>query len=310
MQVALVEMQRRVQSRVPLPWIQADREWLRGPAGRRPPARPLRRHPARLDRLPAHASARPPTSCTGSRRWSAADHQQIARARARRQRARAAASNVVRRHLGRRRRRSRDRAPEGAPPSLDQVLVLAMRPFLARCAEVADAAVRSGDWNHGHCPFCGWEPDFAVITPSADRRLICGRCVAQWAFGAAHLSVLLERRPRADHVVCDARRPVPRLRVRRLPAVSQGVRRAERVAAGDGVGGFDRDAAARRGRDAAGLHRLKKSSVLKSRGARKDRRETFLCVSCVLCGSSYRLLLGLRRNRLRGEQGGVPRSPS
>jgi FdhE protein len=37
-------------------------------------------------------------------------------------------------------------------------------------------------WTHGHCPFCGWEPDFAVITPSADRRLICGRCLAQWNF--------------------------------------------------------------------------------------------------------------------------------
>ena len=29
MQLALVDMQRRVQSRVPLPWIQVDTEWLR-----------------------------------------------------------------------------------------------------------------------------------------------------------------------------------------------------------------------------------------------------------------------------------------
>src|SRR5258706_12628439 len=29
MQLALVEMQRRVQSRVPLPWIQVDPEWVR-----------------------------------------------------------------------------------------------------------------------------------------------------------------------------------------------------------------------------------------------------------------------------------------
>src|SRR2546422_10849667 len=29
MQLALVEMQRRVQGRVPLPWIQVDPEWLR-----------------------------------------------------------------------------------------------------------------------------------------------------------------------------------------------------------------------------------------------------------------------------------------
>ena len=29
MQIALVDMQRRVQGRVPLPWIQVDPEWLR-----------------------------------------------------------------------------------------------------------------------------------------------------------------------------------------------------------------------------------------------------------------------------------------
>ena len=75
------------------------------------------------------------------------------------------------------------RAPEGAPPSLDQVLVLALRPFLARCAEALMQRDLSA-WTHGNCPFCGWEPDFAVIMPSADRRLICGRCVGQWAFGS------------------------------------------------------------------------------------------------------------------------------
>ena len=75
------------------------------------------------------------------------------------------------------------RAPEGAPPSLDQVLVLALRPFLARCAEALMQRDLSA-WTHGHCPFCGWEPDFAVIMPSADRRLICGRCIGQWAFGS------------------------------------------------------------------------------------------------------------------------------
>ena len=64
-----------------------------------------------------------------------------------------------------------------APAGLDQVLVLALRPFLARCAEALTPQVDLASWNHGHCPICGWEPDFAVITPGADRRLICGRCV-------------------------------------------------------------------------------------------------------------------------------------
>ena len=78
---------------------------------------------------------------------------------------------------------ARGRAPEGAPASLDQVLVLAMRPFLARCAEALAPRADLLAWAHGHCPVCGWEPDFAVIMPNAERRLICGRCVAQWAFG-------------------------------------------------------------------------------------------------------------------------------
>jgi len=68
------------------------------------------------------------------------------------------------------------------PAGLDQVLVLAIRPFLARCAEALARQIDLGGWTHGHCPICGWEADFAVITPGADRRLFCRRCVAQWAF--------------------------------------------------------------------------------------------------------------------------------
>jgi FdhE protein len=37
-------------------------------------------------------------------------------------------------------------------------------------------------WIHGSCPLCAGEPDFAVITPAADRILICGRCSARWRF--------------------------------------------------------------------------------------------------------------------------------
>ena len=76
----------------------------------------------------------------------------------------------------------RGRTIEGAPENLEQVLLLAIRPFLARSAEALMQRADFSGWRFGHCPFCGWEPDFALITPAADRRLICGRCVAQWAF--------------------------------------------------------------------------------------------------------------------------------
>ncbi len=67
------------------------------------------------------------------------------------------------------------------PPGAAQVLLLALRPFVARCAETL-ARVDLADWKAGYCPICGWEPEFATILPSAERRLICGRCTAQWPF--------------------------------------------------------------------------------------------------------------------------------
>jgi hypothetical protein len=80
--------------------------------------------------------------------------------------------------------RPTDTPPEASPAegSLDQVFVLALRPFLARCVEVLTQSDGLESWQQGRCPVCGWEPDFAVITRDADRRLICGRCLAQWGF--------------------------------------------------------------------------------------------------------------------------------
>ncbi|NOT27014.1 MAG: formate dehydrogenase accessory protein FdhE [Acidobacteria bacterium] len=70
--------------------------------------------------------------------------------------------------------------PDG--PLLDQVFMLAMRPFLARCAEVLQPSSELSRWTHAHCPLCGGEPDFSVITPAAERHLICGRCALRWKF--------------------------------------------------------------------------------------------------------------------------------
>ncbi len=181
MQIALVDMQRRVQSRVPLPWIQVDSEWVRTQrvAGRpivrfadipldwtdfrltlRQTADILRRHDAleaadyeAIVHLGRDGHALEPMVTEWYNATSGVDGADV-----------------------------RDRLPTGAPANLDQVLVLALRPFLARCAEALAPQTELSPWNHGRCPFCGWEPDFAVITPSADRRLICGRCVAEWSF--------------------------------------------------------------------------------------------------------------------------------
>jgi len=186
MQVALVDMQRRVQSRVPLPRLQAAADWLQA---QQRAGRPL----VRFDDIPLDwTDFRLTFRQTADilRRFEAidaAEHEQIV--------ALGRDGNVleplVRRWYtatsgvdGPDASDARDRTPEGAPPSLDQVLVLAIRPFLARCAEALMPRAELQAWTHGHCPICGWEPDFAAILPNAERRLICGRCVAQWSGGA------------------------------------------------------------------------------------------------------------------------------
>ncbi len=77
--------------------------------------------------------------------------------------------------------------PDAAAPhpdvnGLESVLLQAMRPFLTRSADAIMARSDLSSWNRGTCPLCGGEPDFAVITPAADRLLICGRCLARWRF--------------------------------------------------------------------------------------------------------------------------------
>lgn len=74
---------------------------------------------------------------------------------------------------------SHDESPGGM---LDQVLTLAMRPFLVRCTEVLQQRPDLSLWTHSHCALCGSEPDFSVITPAAERHLICARCWLRWKF--------------------------------------------------------------------------------------------------------------------------------
>jgi formate dehydrogenase maturation protein FdhE len=68
------------------------------------------------------------------------------------------------------------------PAGIDSVLTQAVRPFLVRCAEAMLASADLSAWTARHCPVCAGEPDFATITPAAERHLICGRCTARWRF--------------------------------------------------------------------------------------------------------------------------------
>lgn len=73
-----------------------------------------------------------------------------------------------------------DVSPEIA--GLETVLLQAMRPFLSRCADAVMARTTFNAWRHGNCPLCGGEPDFSCITPAADRLLLCSRCTSRWGF--------------------------------------------------------------------------------------------------------------------------------
>lgn len=181
MQIALVDVQRRVQARVPLPWIQPDPAWLASQQAAGRPA--VRFGDIPLDWTDFRLTFRQTVEIL--HRFGAVDAPERQRLLALAREGHTLEPVVTAWYLntsGVEASKSDPGPPTADMPSLDQVLVLALRPFLARCAESLGQRADFSAWRYGRCPFCGWEPDFAVITPSAERRLICGRCAAQWAF--------------------------------------------------------------------------------------------------------------------------------
>ena len=188
MHLELIERARRIQSRIPIPWFELSRATIeRHQAEAKPILRfeeipldltdlrllvrqtadVLRRHGALEDADYAQIQnvGRDMTLLSRAGEWY--------RRTAERQAGAAAA-------IGGLTGPSQD-APSGS--MLDQVLAIAMRPFLSRCAEVLQRVDLSA-WTHGFCPLCGGEPDFSVITPAAERHLLCGRCGLRWKFEA------------------------------------------------------------------------------------------------------------------------------
>jgi hypothetical protein len=181
MQIELIEVQRRVQARVPLPWIQPEPVWLAGQilGGRAT----VRFGDIPLDWSDFRLSLRQNADIL--HRYDVldrADHEQIV---ALSRDGNTLEPLVSQWYSATSRVDAADAGPrlsDGVPASLDHVLVLALRPFLARCAEALLPRPEFADWRHPRCPICGWEPEFGVITPGAERRLICGRCLGQWRF--------------------------------------------------------------------------------------------------------------------------------
>jgi formate dehydrogenase maturation protein FdhE len=174
LQIELLQLQRRVQSRVPLPAIRLDQDYLTAL---------LRTGPIlQFDHLKID--------------WS--DIRFLVRAVAAAMRTHEALDPA---ELGKVEAITRDAerlpivvrawyqasGPAAAtlPPDaegLETVLLQAMRPILSRAADAILARLEANSWPHGNCPVCGGEPDLSFITPAADRLLICSRCLARWRF--------------------------------------------------------------------------------------------------------------------------------
>ena len=174
LQIELLQLQRRVQSRVPLPSIRLDTEYLNGLL----PNGPI----LQFEHLPLE--------------WS--DVRFLLRATAVAMRNQEAIEEAdVRRVDAICRDASRLPAvlrswydsvrPGGSridpeADGLEAIFQQAMRPVLTRCADAIMAKTDLSAWRGHICPLCGGEPDLAVITPAAERLLICSRCAARWRF--------------------------------------------------------------------------------------------------------------------------------
>jgi len=175
LQIALLQLQRRVQARVPLPSINLEGAALDAAlAGGKPILRfedvPIDLSDARFlvrataDAMRAHEAIEPE------------DYRRVETLT----RDSAQLPAVIRSWYESGRPGAADATPEAA--GLEPLLQLAMRPFLSRCADAVMARTVFQNWTRGVCPLCGGEPDFSLITPAAERLLICGRCTARWRY--------------------------------------------------------------------------------------------------------------------------------
>ncbi len=179
LQIALLELQRRVHSRVPLPWIQVDAAWLKRQQEAGVPL--LRFEDIPIEWTDFNLMFRETAELL--RRYQSIDEEDY---RAAQRLAREGHDLKPLAVWWYNATAAPDAAPREAvaPASemVQHVILLAMRPFLMRCAEGMLARFDVSGWRQGRCPLCGGEPEFAAITPAAERQLICSRCTGRWIF--------------------------------------------------------------------------------------------------------------------------------
>lgn len=174
LQIELLQLQRRIQSRVPLPSIRLDAGHIQSLLATAPVLQ--------FDQLPLDWSDvrfMLRAVATTMRKHEALEDADFLRVELL-SREGTRLPDVIRAWY--------DSTRPGAAPvptdgqGLEPVLQQTMRPFLTRSAEAVMARSDFAGWTRGSCPLCGGEPDLAVITAAAERHLICARCAARWRF--------------------------------------------------------------------------------------------------------------------------------
>ena len=180
--IALLELQRRVQARLPMPWIEVAPEWLKQQHAAGLPL--LRFEDIPLDWTDFRLIFRQTADVL--RRFDALDAADYQAIQAMSRDGHALEPLAVRwfnaTAAPERLKKPRALQTTASPGALEQVLALAMRPFLERCADVVQQRADFTTWTHPHCPLCGGEPEFAVLTSTGGRMMICGRCTGRWRF--------------------------------------------------------------------------------------------------------------------------------
>ena len=173
LQIELLQLQKRVLSRVPLPSIRLDSDHLNALLASGPILQ--------FDHLPMDWSDMRfllRATAAAMRTHDAIDDESCRRAEAL-SRDSERLRGVVRTWY----ESPRPGAPAlEADAGLETVFQQSMRPFLTRAADAIMARSDFPGWSRGACPLCAGEPDLSVITPAAERVLICSRCAARWRF--------------------------------------------------------------------------------------------------------------------------------
>lgn len=181
MQIDILVVQRRAQSRLTTPWIESDaarlREWLQ----RGEPI--LRFEDLAVDGLAFRVMFRQMTDVL--RRFDILDAGDHAALQALARSGHPTQDELRRWFDDRARRLTPTAAPSHAHgESFDQIMELSARPFLERATELLRSRTDVSEWNRSYCVYCGGDPEMASLSVDGRRRLHCGRCAGAWDFDA------------------------------------------------------------------------------------------------------------------------------